>query len=401
MWSPTTLVMTCLVGYCLAVEQQRMGSSQLPEPYPGRGQQLQHQQQLHDNAGDLSAAAALPTPGPPLPHPDPDCYTPDSTPWPRPLHAANGTKSAALSPATLAVTVAWPTGGAQADTQALLQQAVARALDIMANHSVLQPPLPPPPAKHGRRREAMAQLTTLHIAVGNISDFLGDTTNESYALDVTSAEGIVIRADTVFGAMRALESLVQLVELTAPKAWAAGTTRDLNDGGTSAQIRGLPWSIVDAPRFSHRGVLLDTSRHYLPPATLRLFVDAMPTAKLNVLHLHLVRIDIPLAGCLLLAGMFWGQIEGGRIANKEGEVRDKILCTIHTRYHNFLASTMYSVPNSSTSSSRSTPRRSHLPARQLNWVQGLIRRGRCTPRMIFAVSLRTPVTVAFASWWSW
>ncbi len=34
-------------------------------------------------------------------------------------------------------------------------------------------------------------------------------------------------------------------------------------------------------RFQHRGLLLDTARHYLPLRNLRAHVDAMAAAKMN------------------------------------------------------------------------------------------------------------------------
>ncbi|KAL3171912.1 hypothetical protein MRX96_013491 [Rhipicephalus microplus] len=42
--------------------------------------------------------------------------------------------------------------------------------------------------------------------------------------------------------------------------------------------------VVDAPRFSHRGLLLNTGQHFLPVATIVEALDAMAFNKLNVLH---------------------------------------------------------------------------------------------------------------------
>ena len=45
--------------------------------------------------------------------------------------------------------------------------------------------------------------------------------------------------------------------------------------------------ILDVPRFSWRGGMLDVSRHFLPPADVKRFVDLYALYKLNRLHLHL------------------------------------------------------------------------------------------------------------------
>ena len=45
--------------------------------------------------------------------------------------------------------------------------------------------------------------------------------------------------------------------------------------------------IADAPRFAWRGLMIDSARHFQPPAEIEQMIDAMALHKLNVLHWHL------------------------------------------------------------------------------------------------------------------
>ena len=76
-----------------------------------------------------------------------------------------------------------------------------------------------------------------------------------------ASSAVALTARTVHDALRAFETLAQLVAAA-------------------------PVAVADAPRFAHRGLVVDVARHYQPPARLR-GVDAMVASKLNVLHLHL------------------------------------------------------------------------------------------------------------------
>jgi hexosaminidase len=92
--------------------------------------------------------------------------------------------------------------------------------------------------------------------------------DESYSLEVTS-DVARLDAPTTLGAMRGLQTFLQLVNITA-------------DGFAVPAI-----TIKDHPRFPWRGLMFDVSRHFMPLDVLRRNLDGMAAVKLNVIHLHL------------------------------------------------------------------------------------------------------------------
>src|SRR3712207_4491058 len=92
--------------------------------------------------------------------------------------------------------------------------------------------------------------------------------DESYTLDVTERQA-TLRAPTVVGALRGLETFLQLLEGDRDGFYLPAVT------------------INDKPRFRWRGLLIDIARHYEPPEVLKRNIDAMAAVKLNVLHWHL------------------------------------------------------------------------------------------------------------------
>ena len=92
--------------------------------------------------------------------------------------------------------------------------------------------------------------------------------DESYALHVT-AQRATLQAATVVGALRGLETFLQLVARDAAGAY-------------------LPLAeIADQPRFRWRGLLIDVCRHWQPVEVIKRNLDAMAAVKLNVFHWHL------------------------------------------------------------------------------------------------------------------
>ncbi len=98
-------------------------------------------------------------------------------------------------------------------------------------------------------------------------------TDESYSLSVPAAGGVAtLRSATVFGALRGLETFSQLVVF---------------DYDCDAYRVAPVARLDDAPRFRHRGLMLDAARHFLPLASIRAIVDSLAYAKLNVFHWHM------------------------------------------------------------------------------------------------------------------
>ncbi|XP_065318162.1 beta-hexosaminidase subunit alpha-like isoform X1 [Gordionus sp. m RMFG-2023] len=98
--------------------------------------------------------------------------------------------------------------------------------------------------------------------------------NEKYILDVTAESEMIINCNSVWGALRAFTTLSQIIHLNP----------DLDGDSLVANIS----HIIDEPRFQYRGILLDTSRHFLPVNLLLRNLDAMEMNKLNVFHWHIV-----------------------------------------------------------------------------------------------------------------
>ncbi|XP_050965533.1 beta-hexosaminidase subunit beta isoform X2 [Labeo rohita] len=95
-------------------------------------------------------------------------------------------------------------------------------------------------------------------------------TDESYELSVDQPSA-VLKAANVWGALRGLETFSQLVYE--------------DDYGVNNINK---TEISDFPRFAHRGILLDSSRHFLPLKVILANLEAMAMNKFNVFHWHIV-----------------------------------------------------------------------------------------------------------------
>lgn len=129
--------------------------------------------------------------------------------------------------------------------------------------------------------DTLARTRGLHLKIveggnpANAIAFVRDakspvTQAEGYTLDVTS-HGINIDARDDVGLFYGGITLWQLL------------TPDARQG--SVQVSAL--HISDWPRFTWRGLMLDSARHFQSTADVKLLIDQMAQHKLNVLHWHL------------------------------------------------------------------------------------------------------------------
>jgi len=92
--------------------------------------------------------------------------------------------------------------------------------------------------------------------------------NESYSLTITTS-GAKLQAATVVGAMRGLQTLLQLLQIE-PTGYFLPSVQ-----------------IEDTPRFRWRGLMIDCGRHFEPVEVIKRTLDGMAAVKLNVFHWHL------------------------------------------------------------------------------------------------------------------
>ncbi|XP_041666363.1 beta-hexosaminidase subunit beta isoform X2 [Cheilinus undulatus] len=124
------------------------------------------------------------------------------------------------------------------------------------------------------RRTGPSELTELQVWItspdSECDGYPSVTSDESYELSVDQPYA-VLKAPKVWGALHGLETFSQLVYEDEYGAKSINATQ-----------------ISDFPRFAHRGILLDTSRHYLPIKVILANLETMAMNKINVFHWHIV-----------------------------------------------------------------------------------------------------------------
>jgi hexosaminidase len=164
-----------------------------------------------------------------------------------------------LQPGKLAITSTF-TVAVQGYSDQRLQGAIERAVKRVKDRTGLD--LPQRLATDPAGAVLLVRCDGPGEAIPSVSE------DESYGLNVSSNQA-VLTAKTVVGALRGLETFLQLLE-----------------GDREGYFVPLA-QIQDKPRFPWRGLLIDVCRHWEPMEVLKRNLDGMAAVKLNVLHLHL------------------------------------------------------------------------------------------------------------------
>ncbi len=166
--------------------------------------------------------------------------------------------------------ISWRTGrlsvaksftvAATGKTDERLKNYIFRAMRRLEGRTVMEMP------RELSNDAANAALLIETQSTGNAIPRLGD--DESYNLEINDRQA-KITAPTTVGAMRGLETFLQLLDTD-------------KDGFYFPAV-----SIADKPRFQWRGLMVDSARHFQPLEVLKRNLDAMAAVKLNILHWHL------------------------------------------------------------------------------------------------------------------
>lgn len=129
---------------------------------------------------------------------------------------------------------------------------------------------------------------------------------EGYKLSV-NPERIILSANAPAGVFYAMQSLKQLLPV------------DYETQVLEIQSQ----EIVDKPRFSWRGNMLDVSRHYFPLSFLKKYIDLLASYKINTFHWHLTddqgwRIEIKKYPLLTEIGHWRDETMVGHYRNGKG-----------------------------------------------------------------------------------
>ncbi|XP_068618270.1 chitooligosaccharidolytic beta-N-acetylglucosaminidase [Battus philenor] len=132
----------------------------------------------------------------------------------------------------------------------------------------------------GNVTETVETPVIVYLTVRSSSLTLSWETDEEYFLDLQNkGDRVLVRitAETVYGARHGLESFTQL----------AASDRPVFSNQYQCGLQIVAGAkIRDKPVYKHRGLVLDTSRNFIPMKNIKKMIDGMATTKMNVFHWH-------------------------------------------------------------------------------------------------------------------
>lgn len=172
--------------------------------------------------------------------------------WPIPISVTEGNAIAVINPA-LTINVK--------PASTLVSDYAARIAALIFVQGANEPPA--------------SATAVLNIIIANPSTPLALGVDESYSLTIPDdGSAATLTSNTAYGAMMGLQTFSQAVRY--------------DFDAQQYIVQSAPLVINDAPKFAWRGILVDTSRHWLSLYHLYRIIDSLGYAKLNTLHWHIV-----------------------------------------------------------------------------------------------------------------
>jgi len=128
---------------------------------------------------------------------------------------------------------------------------------------------------HHHQPEERGKPMAVKCAVSSSYEYPHENTNETYDLTLKEEGGVIdvlVEARTFQGARHGLETLSQLIGYNKMKK--------IHIAHREATVTN------DHPAYPHRGVMVDTARHFVSVDVIKKVLDGMAAGKLNVFHWH-------------------------------------------------------------------------------------------------------------------
>ncbi|RVE47860.1 hypothetical protein evm_007491 [Chilo suppressalis] len=184
--------------------------------------------------------------------------------WPKPVSAVLSTQTVKIHPTNLRYDLS--------NVPAEAREMVAQMTQVTSSNLIAE--------CAGNVTDLTDTRVVVYLTVRGTSLDLTWDTNEEYFLDVQTKEsGVAVRidAENVYGMRHGLETFSQLVTSDKPD----------HSRQTECGLRiVIGAKIRDKPAYKHRGLVLDTSRHFIPMKDIKRMIDGMASTKMNVFHWH-------------------------------------------------------------------------------------------------------------------